>query len=79
MSSRTFSTAPSVAAAMARLRELDLVKPPGVAEAIDWAAALGTLGTDTLTEELAAATLGAVLKVREDIDRVLALGTLDDG
>jgi MoxR-like ATPase len=68
-----------VAAAMARLRELDLVKPPGVAEAIDWAAALGALGTDTLTEELAAATLGAVLKVREDIDRVLALGTLDDG
>jgi MoxR-like ATPase len=68
-----------VAAAMARLRELDLVKPPGVAEAIDWAAALGALGTDTLSEELAAATLGAVLKVREDIDRVLALGTLDDG
>jgi MoxR-like ATPase len=67
-----------VAAAMARLRELDLVKPPGVAEAIDWAAALGALGADTLTEELAAATLGAVLKVREDIDRVLALGTLDD-
>ena len=68
-----------VAAAMARLRELDLVKPPGVAEAIDWAAALGALGTDTLSEELAAATLGAVLKVREDIDRVLALGALDDG
>jgi MoxR-like ATPase len=68
-----------VAAAMARLRELDLVKPPGVAEAIDWAAALGALGADTLSEELAAATLGAVLKVREDIDRVLALGTLDDG
>ncbi len=66
-----------VAAAMARLRELDLVKPPGVAEAIDWAAALGALGADTLNEEIAAATLGAVLKVREDIDRVLAVGALD--
>jgi MoxR-like ATPase len=62
-----------VAAAMARLRTLDLVKPPGVAEAVDWAAALGALGADTLGAEIAAVTLGAVLKVREDLDRVRAL------
>jgi len=61
-----------VAAAMARLRTLDLVKPPGVAEAIDWAAAFGALGATTFSAEIANATLGAVLKVREDIDRVLA-------
>jgi MoxR-like ATPase len=65
--------ADEVAAAMARLRGLDLVKPPGVAEAVDWAAALGALGATTLTAEIASVTLGAVLKVREDIDRVLAL------
>jgi MoxR-like ATPase len=59
-----------VAAATARLRAADLVKPPGVAEAIDWARALRELGSDGLTPELAAATLGAVLKVREDTDRI---------
>ena len=62
-----------VAAAMARLRSLDLVKPPGVAEAVDWAAALGALGAEVLSAEIAAATLGAVLKVREDIERVQTL------
>ena len=59
--------AAQVAAATAHLRTLDLVKPPGVAEAIDWAAALRALSADTLTAELADATLGVVLKVREDI------------
>jgi MoxR-like ATPase len=59
-----------VAAATARLRAADLVKPPGVAEAIDWARALRELGADGLTGDLAAATLGAVLKVREDTDRI---------
>ncbi|MET7392096.1 MoxR family ATPase [Dactylosporangium sp. NPDC005572] len=57
-----------VAAATARLRTLDLVKPPGVAEAIDWAAALGALGVATPGPE----TLGVVLKVREDIELVRA-------
>ncbi len=66
-----------VATAMARLRALDLVKPPGVAEAVDWAAALGALGAGTLNAEIAAVTLGAVLKVREDIDRVRNLPPAD--
>ncbi|MEV4514356.1 MoxR family ATPase [Dactylosporangium sp. NPDC049525] len=59
--------AAQVAVATAHLRTLDLVKPPGVAEAIDWAAALRALSADTLTAELADATLGVILKVREDI------------
>jgi MoxR-like ATPase len=63
-----------VAEATARLRSLELAKAPGVAEAIDWAQALHVLGVDELTAEAAAATLGAVVKVREDTDRVLAHG-----
>jgi MoxR-like ATPase len=59
-----------VAAVAVRLREMDLVKPPGVAESIDWAQALHVLGADRLTPELAEVTLGAALKVREDLDRV---------
>ncbi len=62
-----------VATATAQLRELDLVKPPGVAEAIDWAAALRVLVVDELTPEAVAASLGVVLKVREDLDRVREL------
>jgi len=67
-----------VAAATARMRKLDLIKPPGVAESIDWAAALGALGARSLDPEVAAATLGAVLKYREDIDRVRATGVAGD-
>jgi MoxR-like ATPase len=55
-----------VAEAVARLRELDLAKLPGVAETIDWANALAFLGATTLTEPLAADTLGAVVKDHED-------------
>ncbi|UAC01594.1 MoxR family ATPase [Dactylosporangium vinaceum] len=61
-----------VAAATAKLRTLDLVKPPGVAEAIDWAAALRELGLPEPARE----TLGVVLKVREDIELVKAADVL---
>jgi MoxR-like ATPase len=55
-----------VAQAVERLRSLDLAKAPGVAETIDWANALAFLGADHLTEDLAADTLGAVVKDHED-------------
>jgi MoxR-like ATPase len=56
-----------------RLRnEAELIKPPGVAETLDWARALDALGASTLDPELAAATLGAAVKYREDAERVRA-------
>jgi MoxR-like ATPase len=54
------------ARAVSRLRALELQKPPGIAEAIDWTAAAGALGADRLTAGIAARTLGAVLKHPED-------------
>ncbi len=63
-----------VARAVARLRASDLIKPPGVAESLDWARALDALGCRDLDPEVAALTLGAVLKIREDIERVTASG-----
>ena len=59
-----------VASAVRRMRELELLKPPGVAESLDWAQALQLLGADELTTARAAASLGAVLEYREDADRV---------
>ena len=54
-----------------RLRaEEDLVKPPGVAETLDWARALAALGESRLEPEVAAATMGAAIKYREDAERV---------
>jgi MoxR-like ATPase len=53
-----------------RLREVGLQKPPGVAETLDWARALHHLGTTTLDLESAARTLGALVKYREDAQRV---------
>src|SRR6478752_6584798 len=72
------SRAPEVSEALARqvvgvvqqLRGRDLQKPPGVAETIDWARALHHLGTADLDLETAASTLGALVKYREDSDRV---------
>ena len=64
------SLARQVAAAVEALRGLDLYKPPGVAETIDWATALGRLGLSELTEASVNATLGTVLKYREDQERV---------
>ena len=59
-----------VVAAAQRLRELDLAKPPGVAETIDWVRTLGVLGDIELTPEAASDTLGAVVKDRDDLDLV---------
>jgi MoxR-like ATPase len=60
--------AEQVAAAVARLRTLDLQKPPGIAEAINWVAAARLLGLADLDEAAAEQTLGSVLKYREDLD-----------
>jgi hypothetical protein len=57
-------------AAVQRLRELDMAKPPGVAETIDWVRTLGVLGETELTPEAAGDTLGAVIKDRDDLDLV---------
>ena len=64
--------AAQVAAATHRMRGADLLKPPGVAESLDWARALQLVGARHLDVDNAAATLGAVLKYREDADRVRA-------
>ncbi|MGZ4137732.1 MAG: AAA family ATPase [Actinomycetota bacterium] len=61
-----------VAAAVLRLREMDLAKLPGVAETIDWANALAFLGADRLNTSLAADTLGTVVKDHEDQQLVTA-------
>lgn len=62
--------AAAVARAVQKLRHADLIKPPGVAETLDWARALMLVGSRHLDTESAARTLGAVLKYREDADRV---------
>jgi MoxR-like ATPase len=59
-----------VAEAVARLRQLDVAKRPGVAETIDWSQALAFLGATRLEPEQAAATLGALLKDHEDLELV---------
>jgi MoxR-like ATPase len=63
-----------VAAATEAMRALHLYKPPGIAETIDWATALGRLGAVAIDEARVRATLGAVLKYREDQERVEANG-----
>ena len=60
--------AQQVARAVARLRQLDVAKRPGVAEAIDWANALAFLGVEKLDGETAEATLGSVLKDHDDVE-----------
>jgi len=66
--------AADLARAMEKLRSMDLFKPPGVAETLDWAAALGVLGAHRLSPELADDTLGVILKYQEDIERLRAGG-----
>jgi MoxR-like ATPase len=63
-----------VAGAVEAMRGLELYKPPGVAETIDWAQALATLGRARLDEASVDVTLGTVLKYREDQERVRATG-----
>ena len=64
----TTTLAEAVAGAVARLRTLDVQKPPGIAEAINWTLALDLLGLRELTESAVATTLGSVLKYREDVE-----------
>jgi MoxR-like ATPase len=66
--------AEEVTAAVQELRGLDLYKVPGVAETLDWAAALAVLDADHLDERAADATLGTVLKYHEDQQRVRSHG-----
>jgi hypothetical protein len=66
--------ASQVADGVARMRSLALTKPPGVAEAINWAAAAALLGLSELTVEGAESTLGVVLKHADDHDVVHAYG-----
>jgi hypothetical protein len=66
-----------VAAATATIRALGPYKPPGVAETIDWAQALATLGRTDIDEGSVLATLGTVLKYREDQQRVRDHGVAD--
>jgi len=63
-----------VADAVSRMRDSDVQKPPGIAEAIDWLAALSVLGVAELDERAADRTLGSVLKYREDQELVRATG-----
>jgi MoxR-like ATPase len=62
--------ADDVARAVQRLRAADLLKPPGLAESIDWVTALAALGATELSADLATRTLGAVLKYQEDTERM---------
>jgi MoxR-like ATPase len=63
-----------VADAVARMRDSDVQKPPGIAEAIDWLAALDLLGVEALDEKTIDRTLGSVLKYGEDQEVIRAAG-----
>ena len=59
-----------VIAAVNRLRDMELAKPPGVAETLDWVAALEVVGAADLDVDEARDTLGSVIKDRDDLDEV---------
>ena len=59
-----------VVAAVNRLRSMELAKPPGVAETLDWVAALEVIGAEELEVDHARDTLGSVIKDRDDLDEV---------
>jgi MoxR-like ATPase len=66
--------AAEAAEAVRRLREGDVQKPPGIAETIDWVAALELLGVDRLDRTAAERTLGSVLKYRDDQEQIVEQG-----
>ncbi len=66
----TDELATQVVAAVNRLRRLDLAKPPGVAETLDWVEALQAIGSGSLDDASAADTLGSVVKERDDLEVV---------
>jgi MoxR-like ATPase len=68
------SLAVQVVTAVAKMRSGDVQKPPGIAEAIDWLAALDLLGVEALDAGTIDRTLGSVLKYSEDQDTVRATG-----
>jgi MoxR-like ATPase len=68
------SLAVQVADAVSRMRDSDVQKPPGIAEAIDWLAALSLLGVEALDEAAVDRTLGSVLKYREDQEVIRTAG-----
>ena len=70
-----------VATAVQALRNMDLYKPPGIAETLDWTEALVALGAKELDEDVISATLGSVVKYREDQQRTMgaALSLLAGG
>lgn len=67
------SLAAEVASYVERIRKLDLLKPPGTAETLDWAATLLALGTRTISPDVVALSLGALLKYQDDIAQVRAV------
>ncbi|RZV46313.1 MAG: MoxR family ATPase [Acidimicrobiales bacterium] len=72
--------AQKVVDAVHRLRDLDLAKPPGVAETLDWVQALGAIGAEDLSGATAADTLGSVIKDRDDLELVSSdIGRVVDG
>ena len=66
--------AAGAAAAVRRLRDSEVQKPPGIAETIDWVAALELLGVERLDSAAAERTLGSVLKYREDQEQIAEQG-----
>jgi MoxR-like ATPase len=66
--------ASEAAEAVRRLRQSDVQKPPGIAETIDWVAALELLGVDHLDGSAAQRTLGSVLKYRDDQEHIIEQG-----
>ena len=63
-----------IAAAVSRLRALDLTKPPGISEAITWAGALTVFGASSLSPEAAGQTMSVVVKYPEDEQAVRDVG-----